>query len=384
MGPGFVPAVPTRSARGAHYPEMPLRCTRQIPFLLAALLAAASMLPACAVASTRVVRVDFDRQTATHGPRIQIGGTASAGCLPRVEGVTVDGTDLSIELGAAATGCRADRNVPFRLAVDPASSTGSSLSPEVYRVRVYSGPATKPRLIAFSLLDFSTSAPIAPESGFWWTQADPGRAGAAGTGASLEMQDNQLAVGLLGFGDGGRATWSFGSATLGNRTAKVSLVQLSNGDPWFSPVGAVPEVQSAPRLDIEFLSPSRARAYLVHANDDDTVDVRALELARSAFSAGPAGTAWTGRWVLIPGDGAVARVFELGSPTHRDTESFRLVDAAGDAALDCRLVAGAQQADACALSVEGAPIADFDQVGYDRLSGRDAAGMPIQLLRVPR
>ena len=50
------------------------------------------------------------------------GGTASAGCLPRVEAVTVDGADLSIELGAAATGCRADRLVPFHLAADPASS----------------------------------------------------------------------------------------------------------------------------------------------------------------------------------------------------------------------------------------------------------------------
>jgi hypothetical protein len=362
---------------------MPLRCTRRIPFFLAALVMAVSTLSVSAEAATRVLRVDFDRQTAAHGARIRISGTASAGCLPRAESVTVDGADLSIELGAAATGCRADRQIPFRLAVDPAA-TAPPLAAEVYRVRVYSGPATNPRLIAFSLLDLSTSAPIAPESGFWWTQADADRTVAAGTGASLETQDNQLAVGLLGFGDGGAASWSFGSATLGIRTAKVSLVQLSNGDPWFSPVGAVPGVQSAPRLEIEFLSPSRARAYLVHTDDDGSVEVRALVLARSAFSAGPAGTAWAGRWVLIPEDGGAPRVFELGSPTHRDTESFRLVGAAGDAALDCRLVAGAQQADACALSVAGAPIADFDQVGYDRLSGHDAAGVPVQLLRVPR
>jgi hypothetical protein len=362
---------------------MPLRCTRRTSFLLAALVMATLALPVCVQAATRVLRVDFDRQTATHGPRIQIGGTASAGCLPRVEGLTVDGADLSIELSAAATGCRTDRQVPFHVAVDPAASS-ALLAPEVYRVHVYSGSAMNPRLIAFSLLDLSTSAPIAPESGFWWTQADADRTVTAGAGASLEMQDNQLAVGLLGFGGTGAATWAFGSATLGNRTAKVSLVQLSNGDPWFSPIGAEPEVRSAPRLEIEFLSPSRARAWLVRANDDGRVDVRTLVLARSAFSSGPAGTAWAGRWVLIPEDGGAPRVFELGSPTHRDTESFRLVDAAGDAALDCRLVAGAQQADACALSAAGAPLADFDQVGYDRLSGRDAAGTPIQLLRVPR
>jgi hypothetical protein len=364
---------------------MPLRCTRRIPFLLAALVLAASALPASAIAATRVLRVDFDRQTATQSPRIRIGGTASAGCLPRVEGITADGTDLSIALAAAATGCRADRQVPFHLAVDPAASPALRvLPPAVYRVRVYSGSATSPRLIAFSLLDLSAATPVVPESGFWWTQPEAGRTAAAGTGASFEMQDNQLAVSLLGFGDAGAATWSFGSATLGSHTAKVALVRLSNGDPWFSPIGAEPEVQSAPRLEIEFLSPSRARAYLVRSNDDGSIEVRTLALARSAFSAGPAGSAWIGRWVLIPEDGGAPRVFELGSPTHRDTESFRLVDAAGDAELDCRLVAGAQQAEACGLSVAGVPLADFDQVGYDRLSGHDAGGMPIQLLRVPR
>jgi hypothetical protein len=364
---------------------MPLRCTRRIPFLLVVVALVAAALPLCAAAATQVLRVDFDRQTPTHGPRIRIGGAASAGCMPRIEGVTADGTDLSIELGAAATGCRADRRVPFHLAVDSATAPAlRALSPEVYHVRVYSGSAANPRLIAFSLLDLSTSAPISPESGFWWTQSDAGRPVAAATGASFEMQDNQLAVGLLGFSDDGAATWSFGSATLGARTAKVSLVRLSNGDPWFSPIGAEPEVQSAPRLEIEFLSPSRARAYLVRTKEDGSAEVRALMLARSAFSAGPAGTAWTGRWVLIPEDGGAPRVFEFGSPTHRDTESFRLVDAAGDAALECRLIAGAQQADACALSVAGVSVADFDQVGYDRLSGRDAGGMPIQLLRVPR
>ncbi|HVT32018.1 MAG TPA: hypothetical protein VHE32_05205 [Rhodanobacteraceae bacterium] len=362
-----------------------MHCTRRIPFLLAAVVLATSVTSPCAVAATRVLRVDFDRQAAMQSPRIRIGGTAAAGCLPRVERVTADGADLSVELAAAATGCRADRPIPFHLAVDSSSAAAlRGLSPQVYRVRVYSGSASNPQLIAFSLLDLSTSVPTTPESGFWWTQAGADRTVAGGTGASFEVQDNQLAVGLLGFGDTGAATWSFGSATLGGHTAKVSLVRLSNGDPWFAPVGVEPDVQSAPRLEIEFLSPSRARAYLVRTNEDGSAEVREVLLARSAFSAGPAGTAWAGRWVLIPEDGGAPRLFELGSPTHRDTESFRLVDAAGDAELDCRLVTGSQQADACALSVAGAPVADFDQVGYDRLSGRDAGGMPIQLLRVPR
>lgn len=365
---------------------MPLRCIRRIALLLAAVLVMVSVLPARATAAARVLRIDFDGQTAVQGPRVRIGGTASAGCLPRVEAVTVDGADLSIELGAAATGCRADRLVPFHLAADPASSPAlRGLAPQVYRVRVYSGSASNPELIGFSLLDLSKSSlPAAPESGFWWTESTADHAAGTGTGATLELQDNQLAVSLLGFGDAGAATWYFGTATLTGRTAEVALVQLENGDSWFSPIGNEPDVRSAPRLGLEFLSPSRARAYLMRTNDNGSVEVRSLVLARSAFSAGPAGAAWAGRWVLIPEDGGAPRMFELGSPTHRDTESFRLVDTAGDATLDCRLIAGAQQADACALSVAGTPVADFDEVGYDRLSGHDVGGMPIQLLRVPR
>jgi hypothetical protein len=114
------------------------------------------------------------------------------------------------------------------------------------------------------------------------------------------------------------------------------------------------------------------------------VQARALVLSRSAFTTGPAGTSWVGRWVLVPEDGGNTRLYDFAAPSNRDAESFRLVDAANDAALDCRLVAGTQQADVCTLSAAAGVIADFDQVGYDRFSGRGANGSPVQLLRVPR
>ena len=378
--------VELKGVRGiAHYPEMPLRCTRGILALLA-LLALASAAPAFAASSQSVQRISLERQLSTGAARIGIDGSAPAACVPRVEGVTVDGADISVVLTSAATGCKTNRLVPFHLKADAASTTGSHALPaQVYRVRVYAGSGASPRLAAFALIDASAPslAPV-PESGFWWTQPDANGAAAAGTGMSLELQDNQLAASLLGFTDAGSSAWYFGSATLAGRVARIPLVQLANGEEWFSALGTQPDVQPGPRLEIEFMSPARARAYLVRNDGQNDVQVRILTLARSAFATGPAGASWVGRWVLVPEDGGATRLFDFAAPSHRDADTFRLVDAANDASLDCRMIAGTQQADACTLTTSAATIADFDQVGYDHFAGHGANGAPVQLLRVPR
>jgi hypothetical protein len=366
----------------AHYPEMPLRCTRQMLFALA-VLAAGAAVPATAGVVHVGIEQTFAPAAASH--RIAIEGSAQAGCVPKVARTLLDGADISVELTAPATGCKSHA-VPFHLTADAAATAGlRMLPPAVYRVHVYSGSSTAAHLAAFTLIDTSpaSSAPE-PESGFWWTQQGPDNASAAGTGMNLEVQDNQLAASLLGFADSGASAWFFGSTTMSGRVARIPLVQLANGEEWFSAVGTQPDVNPGPRLEIEFLSPTRARAWLVKSEESGEVQVRPLALSRTAFATGPAGTSWIGRWVLIPEDGGTTRLFDFAAPTHRDGERFRLVDAANDAVLDCRLVAGTQQADACTLSASAAPIADFDQVGFDHFAGHGANGAPVQLLRVPR
>jgi hypothetical protein len=361
---------------------MPLRCTRRLRFALA-VLAAGAAVPAAA--GVMHVGLESAFAPARAGHRIAIEGTAPVGCVPKVARILLDGTDISIGLSAPATGCRS-QTVPFHLSADAAATLGlGALPPAVYRVHVYSDITAAARLAAFALVDTSlpTNAPQ-PESGFWWTQQGADGAAAAGTGMNLEVQDNQLAASLLGFADSGASTWYFGSTTMTGRVARIPLVQLANGEEWFSAIGTQPDVQPGPRLEIEFLSPTRARAWLVRSEDDGDVEVRAITLSRTAFATGPAGTSWIGRWVLIPEDGGTTRLFDFTAPTRRDGERFRLVDSANDATLDCRLVAGTQQADACTLSAAAAPIADFDQVGFDHFSGRGANGAPVQLLRVPR
>ena len=115
----------SEGAGTADYPEMPLRCTRHILFALAVLVLASTTHAFAAAADSAVLRVELEPQFAGTAvtPRIGINGTTPAGCMPKIGRVTLDGADLSIELSVSATACKRQRRAPFRLLVDPASSS---------------------------------------------------------------------------------------------------------------------------------------------------------------------------------------------------------------------------------------------------------------------
>lgn len=352
-------------------------------------------LAGCAGATAAVIgpqplRVEFDTATSSvaQAPyRVILHGDAAARCAPAVGRVTLDGSDLSIELRSPQTACDETQRVPFNLRIDVARSTGLPLlAKQVYRVRVYSSNGATTTLAAFHLLDTNGTASVpTPENGFWWSEAGTETGDAsAGSGASFEWQDGQLAVGLFGFADNGAPTWYFGSALPSGRIAAVSLVQLANGDPMFAPAGSKPTAEAGPRMEIEFLSPTRARAWLVRSEDGRDTQVRPLLLARSHFAAGSPGSSWSGQWVLVPDDKGTPRMFEFADPSSQDAETFHLADAGSDASLDCRLGASSGHPEVCTLSSNSTTIADFDQIGLDHLSGRGSDGARVKLVRVPR
>ena len=316
-------------------------------------------------------------------------GTAARHCQPTVAGVTLDGTDLSIQLKVPHTGCDSRQQSLYMLQIDPQQSMGLQILPgQTYRVRIYADSGNGPSLVSFQLFDtHAPNAGVSPENGFWWSEAgaDTGP-GAHGSGASIEWQDDRIAVGLFGFSDTGAATWYFGSARVIGRVARVALVHLADGDPFFSPTGSQPSAETGPRLEIEFLSPTRARAWLVRTEDDRDVEVRPFVLSRSRFASGTPGADWSGQWVLVPDDDGVPRVFEFGAPGEPGAAGFHLEDVARDVRLDCRMASFGAEAmpDLCTLSGGTDVLADFDQIGLDRLAGRSASGARITLMRVPR
>ncbi len=374
---------------GAHYPRMPLTRTRKLAALVAAAgIALVASVPCIAQAAADAgLRVRFETATGLSShqpPSIAIYGQAAANCVPKIERVDAEGVDLSIVLHASRTGCDPAHPSPFVLHVDTVAMAGTPLLPgQVYRLRVYSDADGTSSLAVFRLLDTGLSAAAEPENGFWWSQASA-EAGPASrsTGISLESQGDQIAISLYGFADSGSATWYFGSARVRGRTLVVPLVELANGDPMFSPTGSEPTAQSGPRLEIEFLAPTRARAWLVRHQDGIDTAVRMLSLSRTRFASGEASASWNGRWVLVADDETAPRQFEFSTPTRQDADAFHLVDGNGNASLDCRGSGAGALPDLCTLSVGAEVLADFDRVGLDHLDGRQANGATVRLIRV--
>ena len=360
--------------------------------LLAAALCAVTSLGLAQPTATPLARL----RVAPTQPGIETGklpfflqGSAARHCIPTIAGVTLDASDLSIELRFPSTGCDSEHQVAYMLQIDPQQSMGLQILPgQTYRVRVYAGSGAAPSLVSFQLFDtHAPSARFVPENGFWWSEASadagPGR---HGTGASIEWQNDQIAVGLFGFSETGAATWYFGSAQVTGRVARVPLVHLADGDPFFSPNGSQPAAESGPRMEIEFLSPTRARAWLVRSEDGRDVEARPFALSRSRFSNDAPGASWSGQWVLVPDDDGTPRVFDFSAPGKPDAGGFHLEDAGSDARLDCRVPAANIDTlpDLCTLSIATDVLADFDQIGLDHLSGRSTSGARITLMRVPR
>ncbi len=325
-------------------------------------------------------------------PHLQIGilGQAPANCKPSVDHVTIDRQDIAVTLHSPKTGCWANHASAYVLHVDPAAAGAAMAFGNVYRVSVFSDAGDTPGLVAFRVLDanadpnaIATNA-VQPENGFWWSEGavETGPA-SRGTGMSLEAQGDQLAVSVFGFGDTGSPLWYFGSARQQGRIAVVPLLELRNGDPLFSPTGSRPSAIDGLRLELEFISPARARAWLVRSDDRRDIAVRAFTLARSTFSKIDARVDWNGRWVLVGDDATGLREFEFAAPTRQDADTLRFYDAGG-ATLECRANAAASTPDLCTLSNGASPIAEFNQIGLDRLDGRDANGARVRLMRVSR
>lgn len=377
-----------RTDGDAHYPRMRPTRTRKLAALVAtAGLAFAASATCIAATADAGLRVRFETPaglSARQPPSVAIYGQAAANCIPKIERVEAEGVDLTVELHASRTGCDGARPTPFVLHVDTAAMAGTPLLPgQVYRLRVYSDAGGTSSLAAFRLLDTGLPAAIEPENGFWWSQAGA-EAGPASrsTGISLESQGDQIAISLYGFADSGSATWYFGSARVRGRTVVVPLVELANGDPMFSPTGSEPTAQSGPRLEIEFLAPTRARAWLVRHQDGVDTAVRMLSLSRTRFAPGEAGASWNGRWVLVADDETAPRQFEFSTPTRQDADAFHLVDDNVNASLDCRGNGAGALPDLCTLSVGADVLANFDRIGLDHIDGKLGNGAGVRLIRV--
>ncbi len=321
-------------------------------------------------------------------PDLQIDATWPDRCPPVVDRVTTTPGHIEVHLRASARTC-AEGSTPVRFLVNPARAAGWTQLPlATWEVRLYLGRAGHgEELVAFAWLDAGGELAAAkPENGFWWSLANPGQAPAlAGSGITLERQEERLAISLLGY-EAGLPMWYFGSSNLRGSSVRVQLMRMLGGGGLFDGAGSAPLAEAGPVLHLLFESPARARAWLERpqAGSDRAIELQGFGLRRLAFAPGHAADAWRGRWLLAKDDDDVARIFALSGERTSDADSFTLSDAANAITLDCRLAEPGEHAMPafCALRDGGTVLATFDRIGLDRMLGQSADGDRVELLRL--
>jgi hypothetical protein len=389
---------------GAHYPEMMAHRTtnnagtaRRATLVCALVALFSGLFGATSSAASGPHDNDLHLHLASASPYpaqrpadLIIEGSWGSSCLPSVTRTSLVDNRIDIQLRSAASHCNATPT-PFQIKVNPAQENGlRQLALGVYQVRLFLQKGTgSSTLVAFRLLlSGGNDTRSQPESGFWWSvpMLDDSPA-LSGNGLSIEQQGDKLAVTWLSY-EAGNPVWYFGSTTMPGNIARVELLRMVGGGEAFSGPNAAPGAEPGLSLDLQFLSPSHANAWLSQARSpgSESIDVQALNLLRLPFESGHPGANWQGEWALVVGNAADARIVKMTSLATADAESFRVSDSLGSVSLHCRLdnIGDHPLPAFCTLSDGASILADFDQVGLDKLSGLTPDGDRVRLVRLPR
>ncbi|MGB0135504.1 hypothetical protein [Dokdonella sp.] len=365
----------------------------------ALLCIAACMAPAVAQSDLRLGAADTDfsvslvsaNEFAPHWPPdLEIRLDWPTSCLPVISRTSLDDLHIDVHLHSAISGC-APASTPVTLRVNPARESGRNrIALGIYQVRLFLEQGNgSSELIGFRLLQSGGDITLTrPENGFWWSvTASDAVPALAGSGVSIEQQGDDIAVSLLSY-EAGSPVWYFGSATMPGNIARIPLIRMVGGDEPFSSPFSAPGAEPGMSLNLEFLSPSHANAWLVRPRSEESLalEIQPLSLMRVPFNDEAAGKRFLGEWVLAVEDAREARVINLTRLITADEETFRLVDRFGSVSLQCRSqqVGGHASPVFCSLMDGASVLADFDVVGLDRLSGLDANGTQVRLVRLPR
>ncbi len=347
-----------------------------------------ALLPLALPAQDAPVRI---RDINENADGTRITGTWPTACQPALRTWSHSSTGrMDILLADNASHCALGAH-PFSLEVSEREQFSPMLPTDKVRpVHVFAARGNdKPELVGFALRSQQAPA-ISPDSGFWWPQgADDG----SGNVLSLELQGDTLGIALLSHDDiSGAPVWYFGTSHLQGQTAHASLSRLDDGSSPFFGMHVQPIPQPGVTVDIAFSSSTSARVWLSRPNPlrPGKLDLAAMRFARRSFSQHEQPQQWQGTWLVARDateDSAAADAWpsrlDFSASQQISKHHVRLIGSEGDFALDCSNASDDNStAQQCILhDAAGNTMARFDQVGLDRLDGRDRQGHTVVLLR---
>lgn len=293
-----------------------------------------------------------------------------------------------IVLGSQTQPCTSNPH-PFELQIEQ----GATFSPappidHVSPLHVYARIGqNEPQLIDFQLRG-GKSGVATPGSGFWWPAGD---AQTSGNVLIVEVQGQQASIALLSYDDlSGEPIWFFGTTQLTGRTLNARLSRLDGGASPFFGLPTQPQPTPTMTIDMVFRSATLADVWLSRTNpvQPGTLQVKQLQFSRRSFSSQPLGQRWQGPWLVardVADDDTTATPWpnRFDFTVSQAGDDLQLVDAGSGFELQCHIDSTLARSprNCTLLDASGNLLANFDQVGLDRLQGKDSQGRTVILLR---
>ncbi len=323
-------------------------------------------------------------------------GTSPDGCGLARDSVKITGEEITVVFirAGGSLGICTQVLTPFSFPIS-VFDAGTAAKAGTYKVRIELAPIernsqTVNKLLAFALVPVTPfgKRPILPESGQWsYEEGGPHATSGSGVGFNIERQDQVLVNISSLYGGDGSPEWYINSGTLVANTLSSELFSVNGGQSLFGAYKPVKEVQYSGNVHLEFNSPVHGTAWFTQPIDEGLISglkLMPISIARFSFGFGVGARALTTRWALV-GEGASAiqgSTLLLADIANPGNTAWRYVS--GDYQLNCELYAArpALLPKSCSLTKSGVSVANFDQIGYSRMRGSDAAGLSVSMFRL--
>ena len=374
-------------------------------FLLTRLLTGAIAIGAISAMSTNALAIESHLPTVTAIPAtvvegdtfsLLLTGTSPDGCGLARDSIKVSGDEITVVFirAGGALGICTQALMPFSFPIT-LFEAGAVAKAGTYKIRIELAPIernsqTVNKLLAFALVPVTPvgKRAILPETGQWSYEAGGTYAtSGSGVGFNIERQGQTIVNISTLYGSEGSPEWYINSGKLVANTLHSELFSVKGGQSLFGAYKPVKEVQYSGNVHLEFNSPAHGTAWYTQPIDEGLLSglkLMPISITRFNFGFGSGAGALSTRWALV-GEGASTIESKALILTHAANASNTVWNyVSGEFRLNCDLYTARPVLlpKSCSLTKNGVNLAQFDQIGYSRMRGLDAAGQSVSMFRL--